>query len=124
MARDDKTKKNCDLCKKFRDTNSFLAGAQVYIDGLGDCATCEVTNSQPSADNQIIIDLYDQLPKSFDGWTGMLQVSAGDIMHVLEVAGIPRERHDDYFMRIAFFHEQLLAALSKRQAPGHKTDAK
>jgi len=72
----------------------------------------------------LVLELYDQLPKSFDGWTGMLQVSAGDIMRVLEIVGIPAERHDDYFMRVAHFHEQLLAARSKREAPGAKTDAK
>ena len=86
---------------------SFLAGAVVYIDGLGDCANCEVTHSQPSLDNEVILELYDLLPKNYDGFTGMLMLSVVDVTGAFEVLGVPRARWDDYYMRLMYFHEEL-----------------
>ena len=91
-----------------RDASSFLAGAQVRIEGLGDCSTCEVTLSQPSEDNEIIFELWDNLPKNYDGWSGNLVISVDDITKMFTILGIPEECWDNYYLRIVYFQEELL----------------
>lgn len=91
-----------------QNANSFLAGAQVRIEGLGDCPTCEVTLSQPNEDNEIILELWDRLPKNYDGWSGNMVISVDDITQMFKVLGIPERYWDDYYLRLVHFQEELL----------------
>ena len=91
-----------------RDASSFLAGAQVHIEGLGDCTTCEITLAQPNADNEIILELWDSLPKNYDGWSGNLVISVDDVTKMFELLGIPKQYWDNYYLRLVHFQEELL----------------
>jgi len=104
--------------------DSFIAGAQVRVAELGDCATCEVTLSQPIGDNEDILEAYSLLPSNYDGWTGIKVIRYEEVISVLKMLDLPEERYDDYYKRLMFFHEQLIVGRSKerdKEAQNKKT---
>jgi hypothetical protein len=91
-------------------TASYVAGAQVSIDGLGDCENCEVAKSQPSEDNEIVFEVYDRLPKSYDGWSGNQLITVADITGVLKLMLVPEDQWDGIYNRLIFFQREIIEA--------------
>lgn len=113
MTRDERLRKNCELCKKLRDPDSFMAAVHVKID-LGECETCEVTLSQPSADNEIILEAYELLPRNYDGFTGRKLIRLSEVKEVFAMLGISPSRFDDCYIRLMHFHGELISNLEKK----------
>jgi len=86
---------------------AFGPDVQFRVEGVGDCGSCIVTRSQPNQDNEIIIELYDLLPKNYDGWTGAKVVSFADVVGLFKMFEVREELWDDYYLRLMYFHDQL-----------------
>ena len=111
LAKDPKTKKSCDKCIMFKDPTAFEAGAQVLVAGAGDCEKCIVRLSQPSADNELILEAYGLLPSNYEGWTGYKVVRYEEVMEIFRMLKLPELYFDDYYKRLMFLHEQLIKFL-------------
>lgn len=84
-----------------------MAGAQVRIAEIGDCEKCEVTNSQPSNDNEIIIEAYELLPRNYDGFTGIKLIYLSEVKEIFSMLGVSARRFDDVYQRLMWFHDEL-----------------
>jgi len=114
-AKEDTHKRTCKECEQLANPKSYEAGARVRIEGVYDCANCEVTKAQPSLENYPVIELYNSLPRVFDGMSGALQFSATDIQFVFSLFDVPKEMWDEYYFKMMYFHECLLDAETKRR---------
>lgn len=107
-------KRSCETCEMFRSPTSFPKGAKVHIAEAFDCVNCEVTLSQPSQDNENILDLYDSLPQKFDSMSGVKDMSADGIRFVFTLYDIHSDLWEDYYNRLMFFHREFLNARERR----------
>jgi hypothetical protein len=123
MAKDETKRKNCETCQKLRDPANFMAGAQVRIADLGDCEECEVTRSQPSNDNEIIIEAYEILPRNYDGFTGAKLIHLSEVKEIFKMLGVSERRFDDVYLRLMYFHGELTRSLSQRHERKPKTSS-
>jgi len=80
----------------------------VQLQSIGDCGSCEVTASQPRSDNIIILEIYENVPKSFSELSGIPNISAVDIVEVIKIMNLARSKWKDYYNRVVFFHEKLV----------------
>jgi len=80
-----------------------------------DCENCYVNTCRPIEDNEIILELYDQLPFVFDGMTGIRIVSAADVKFVFEIFDISRDLWDDLYQRIMYYQNVITETELKMQ---------
>jgi hypothetical protein len=99
-----------------------MAGAQVQLN-LGDCETCEVTISQPIPENEIILEAYELLPRNYDGFTGSKIIRLDEVREVFSMLGASPKRFDDLYMRLMYFHQELLDGVHRNKR-GPRSDKK
>ena len=126
LARDEDEagRKDCKLCKTLANIDSYESGAQVFVGGLFDCENCIVAKSVPIPDNDIILDIYTSLPQNFDGMTGFKILTSQDIINILRVFEVDESLWYDYYNRLAYFHECIVNARSKKFDSKKKKDNK
>jgi len=97
--------KSCEKCHKIR---SGLPKSKRDLFFPLDCENCYVNLSQPIADNEIIVDLYNLLPLNFSDWSGLRFITTSDIRFVFEIFDIPKKFWDDYYQRLTFLNNKLI----------------
>jgi len=115
-------KRTCKDCERLADPKSYEAGARVRIAEVYDCENCEVTKTQPSLANYPVIELYNSLPRVFDGMSGALQFSTVDIKFVFSIFDVPQELWDEYYFKMMHFHECLLDAEAEKRKKQKASD--
>ena len=104
--------KNCERCHKMR---SGVPKHQRDLLFPLDCENCYINVCQPIEDNEIILELYEQLPFVFDGMTGVRIISGADIRFVLEIFDISRDFWDDFYQRIMYYNNVITETELKMQ---------
>jgi hypothetical protein len=117
-------KMTCELCEQLRDPSNFVAGAHVKIYERDDCDKCEVSRSQPISDNGVIMELYALLPSTYDAWSGFKVFHFSDVLAMFKMFEVHEELQDDYYLRLMYFHEQLMEAKNKREKDKKKSNDK
>jgi len=85
----------------------------VRLPELENCETCMVTLSQPLPHNEIITDLYADIP-CYDSMAGLKTFSIQDIISLFNLRGIPETCHEEYFNKITFFHQEYMVGRSEK----------
>lgn len=114
--------KDCEQCEKLADPDSYAKGSAVKIPGVYDCENCIVMKYQPSAENQNVVDLYNALPRNYEGYGGFRQISATDIKFVLELFEVDEKLWSDYYRKLIYFHSELLEAELKVRGKKQKEE--
>jgi len=105
-------RKDCEACKKLRSPKSFPKGTNIRLLDLEDCRKCEVTLNSPLLSNEIILELYGDIP-CFDSWAGTKVFTITDLMNLFKLYDIPEVLHEEYYNKIVFFHQEYLTGRSK-----------
>jgi len=102
--------KSCEDCKKLSDPDSFARGARVKIFEAGDCENCDVRKSAPITENENVIEIYDALLARYDGFSGLKVIGTTDVLAVMRMFEVPEELWDDYYLKIAYYHAEVMKA--------------
>lgn len=115
--------RSCKKCEKLA-SNDYAKGIKVRIKGIYDCENCAVYQTRPSADNVVIVDLYSDLPLSFD-YYGNQKIYVADVMALMTLKEIEQELHEDYYNRVVFLHNKIVELRNEKQTNKAKiADAK
>jgi len=114
--------KSCEQCEKLANPDNFPKGVRVRIEGVYDCENCEVFKSQPMPENENVVELYNALPKVYDGMSGMQIITASDIKFVFEVYDVHKDLYFDYYQKIVYLHSGIIEARSKVQEKERKRE--
>jgi len=68
-----------------------------------DCENCYINTCQPIEDNEIVLELYEQLPFVYDGMAEIRIITAADVKFVFEIFDISRNLWDDLYQRIMYY---------------------
>lgn len=101
-------KKSCSWCDQVSDPANYPPGTTVYIAEAYNCENCAYWKAQPLPANENILTLYQNLPKSFEGWSGIRTISCSDIKFIFDLYDVPDSLRDEYYMKLLFFHEALI----------------
>ena len=90
--------------------DSFAKGIQARI--VLNCNNCPVVKAIPIPENENILDLYQELPQTFDSF-GNRVVDLNALKLIFDLNNISKELHTDYGRRILYFNSQLIEARNK-----------
>lgn len=113
--------RSCKKCERLA-SNDFAKGIKVKIKGIYDCDNCVVYQTRPSADNVVIVDLYSDLPLSFD-YYGNQRIFVADVMALMTLKEIEFDLHEDYYNRVVFFHNKIVELWNEKRTNKAKTAA-
>ncbi len=111
--------RSCKRCEKL-SSKEYAKGIKVVIKDIYDCENCVVYQTRPSADNVVIVDLYSDLPLSFD-YYGNQRVLVSDVLELMTLREIEKDLYEDYYNRIIFLHNTIVELLNEKRKKKFKT---
>lgn len=113
-------KKDCETCMRLRSPKSFSKGTNIRLPELENCEECEVTLSQPLPENEIILEMYADIP-CYDSMAGLKTFSISDITNLFRLHSIPEVLHEECFNKIVFFHQEYMVGRAEARDKEEKT---
>ena len=110
---------SCKKCEKL-GSKDYAKGIKVVIKDIYDCENCVVYQTRPSADNVVIVDLYADLPLSFD-YYGNQRIFIGDVIALMALREIEKDLYEDYYNRVVFLHNTIVGLLNEKREKKFKT---
>ena len=104
--------RSCKKCSQLA-SNDFAKGIKVKIRDAYDCGNCSLYLSRPSADNVVIVDLYSDMPMSFD-YHGNRVFKVADVVGLMELREVEKDLFEDYYNRVVFLHNEIVKLSSEK----------